>query len=77
MLNCFSHVQLFATLWTVAHQALLFMGFSRQEYWSELPCPPPGDLPHSGIKPTSLSSPGLAGGFLTTSATWEVLSYSI
>ena len=47
------------------------MRFSRQEYWSGLPCPPPGDLPDPGIKPKSLMPPGLAGGFLTTSATWE------
>ena len=45
-----SHVPLFATLWTVAHQAPLSMGFSREEYWSRLPCPPPGDLPNPGIK---------------------------
>ena len=47
------------------------MGFSRQEYWSELPHPPPGDLPDPGIEPTSLKSPLLAGGFFTTSITWE------
>ena len=47
------------------------MGFSRQEYWSGLPCPPPGDLPNPGIEPTFLMSSALAGGFLTTSATWE------
>ena len=52
----FSHVQLFATLWTVAHQAPLSMGFSRQEYWSELPFPSPGDLSNPGIKPESLTS---------------------
>ena len=62
MLSGFSHVPLFATLWTVALQAPLSMGFSRQEYWSELPCPSPGDLPHPGIKPVS---PSLAGGFFT------------
>ena len=45
MPSCLSPVQLFATLWTVTHQAPLSMGFSRQEYWSGLPCPPPGDLP--------------------------------
>ena len=55
-----SHVQLFAALWTVAHKAPLSMGFSRQEYWSGVPCPPPGDLPDPGIKPTSLASPALA-----------------
>ena len=48
-----SRVQLFATPWTVAHQASLFMGFSRQEYWNGLPFPSPGDLPNPGIKPGS------------------------
>ena len=52
-LSCFSHVRLFVTVWTVACQALLSMGFSRKE-WSGLPCPPPGDLPPPGIEPTSL-----------------------
>ena len=47
------------------------MGLSRQEYWSELPGPPPGDLPNPGIQPASLKSPALAGGFFTTIATWE------
>ena len=56
----------------VACHALLSMGFSRQEYLSRLPCPPPGDLPDSGIKPMSLMSPALAGMYFTTSATWEV-----
>ena len=49
-----SHVWLFVTLWTIACQVPLSMGFSRQEYWSGLPCPPPGDLPHPGIEPASL-----------------------
>ena len=71
VLNPFSHVWLFVTPWTAAHQALLSMGFSRQEYWSGLPCPPPGDLPNPGMKPASLTSPALAGGFFTTGATWE------
>ena len=44
MLSCFSHVRVFVTPWTVAHQAPLSMGFSRQEYWRGLPCSPPGDL---------------------------------
>ena len=48
-----SHVRLFATTWTVAHQAPLSMGFSWQEFWSEVPLPSPGDLPNSGIKPGS------------------------
>ena len=47
------------------------MGFSRQEYWSGLPCPPPGDLLHPGMEPKSLTSPALAGRFFTTGATWE------
>ena len=59
-------VQLFATPWTVARQAPLSMGFSRQEYWSGLPCPPSGDLPDPGIEPASLTSSALAGGFFTT-----------
>ena len=53
---CFSPVWLFATLWTVAHQAPLSMGFSRHECWSGFPCPPPGNLPHPGIEPLSLMS---------------------
>ena len=56
VLSHFSNVQLFATLWTRARQAPLSMGFSRQEYWSGVPCPPPGDLPNPGINPTSLTS---------------------
>ena len=47
------------------------MGFSRQEYWSGLPCPLPGDLPNTGMDPVPLKSPALAGGFFTTSTTWE------
>ena len=64
MLSRFSCVQLFVTLWTVARQAPLSIGFSRQEYLSGLPCPPPGDLPNPGIKPASLISPALANRFL-------------
>ena len=64
-------VLLFATPWAVAHQAPLSMGFSRQEYWSGLPYPPPGDLPDPGIKPMSIQSPALAGRFITTNASWE------
>ena len=62
-----SRVRLFVTPWIVALQAPLSMGFSRQEYWGELP--PPGDLPDPRIKPACLA---LAGRFFTTSATWEV-----
>ena len=65
MLSRFSPVQLFATLWTVAHQAPLSKGFSRQEYRSGLPCPSPRDLPNPGIEPASCESPAL-GGFFTT-----------
>ena len=71
VLSHFSCVQLFVTLWTIAHQTPLAMGFSRQEYWSELSFPSLGDIPKPGIKPTSLMSPALAGKFFTTSATWE------
>ena len=70
MLICFSHFQLCESLWTVACQASLSMRFSRQEYWSGLPCPPPGNLPNPGIELASLLSPALAGKFSTTSTTW-------
>ena len=73
MLSRFSHFQLFATLWTIASQAPLSIGFSRQEYWSGLPCTAPRDLPNPGIEPMSLTSLALAGGFFTTNATWEAL----
>ena len=66
ILSHFSHVQLLATLWTIALQAPLLMGFSRQEYWNGLPCPPSRDLPDPGIEPMSLMSPAWAGGFFTT-----------
>ena len=62
------------TLWTVAHQAPLSMGFSRQEYWSGLPFLFPGYLLNPGIKPASLGSLSLAGRFFTASATWEAHS---
>ena len=71
-----SRVQLFATPWTVALQAPLSMGFFRQEYWSELPCPPPGDFHDPGIEPTSLTSPALVGGSCTTSTTREAITWS-
>ena len=67
-----SRVQLFLTLWTVACQASLSMGFPSQEYWSGLPFPPPGDLPNPGVKPVSLMPPALKGGFFTTSTTWDL-----
>ena len=68
-----SCVWFFATPCTAACQAPLSMGFSRQEYWSELLCPSPGDLPDPVIKPVSLISPALAGGLFIISTTWEAL----
>ena len=65
VLSHFSHVRLFATLWTVARQAPLLVGLSRQEYWSELPFPSPGDLPDPGIEPRS---PSLQANSLTSDA---------
>ena len=59
--------------WTVAHQAPLSMEFSRQEYWSGLLHSPPRDLPNPDSEPASLMSPVLAGGFFTTTATWEAM----
>ena len=70
VLSRFTYVQLFATIWTVAHQTPLSMGISRQEHWSKLPHPPP--VPRIGS--TSLASPALARGFFTTSTTWEAVS---
>ena len=66
VLSHFSHVRLFATLWTVTRQPHLSMEFSRQEYWSGLPCPPPEDLPHSGIEPVSPAA-----------STWQVDSLQL
>ena len=66
-----SHVWLFVAPWTVAHQAPLSTEFSRQEYWSGLPFPTPGDFPNPGIEPVSLMSSALASGFFTIGATWE------
>ena len=75
VLSCFSHVQFFAALWTIACQAPLSMGFPRPEYWSRLPFHPPRDLPDPGIKPASLMSPALAVGFFTTSTIWKTYTY--
>ena len=72
MLSCFSHVLLCATPWTIACQAPLSLGFSRQEYWSGLPCPPPENLADPGIKPLSLMYPALSGRFFTANTTWEI-----
>ena len=69
VLSRFSIFCLFVSLWTVAHQSPLCMRFFRQEYWSRLPFPSPGDLPDSGTEPASVVSPTLAGGFFTTSVT--------
>ena len=66
---------LFVTLWTIAHPAPLVMGFSREEHWSGLPCPPPGALLNPGIEPAFLMSPALADRFFTTSTTWEAQIY--
>ena len=77
MLSRFSCVCLFVIGWTVAHQAPLSMGFSRQEYWSGLPFPSPGDPPNPVINPLYLMSPELTGGFFTTSATWETLVWPL
>ena len=77
MLNYFSHIQLFVTPWTIALQAPLSIRLSRQEYWSGLPCPPPGDLPDlpgdlpdPGIEPASPATPALQGILLLLSH-WE------
>ena len=69
-----SRAQLFTTPWTVARQAPLSVGFSRQEHWSGLTCPPLGALPNPGIEPGALMSPALAGGFFTPSAAPPIAS---
>ena len=66
VLSCFSHVRFLVTIWAVAPRLLSPQGFSRQEYWNGLPCPPPGGLPHPGIEPMSLMHPTRAGEFYTT-----------
>ena len=71
--SCVTRLQ----LWTIARQAPLPMGFSRQEYWGGLPCPPPGDLPNPGVEPTSLMVPALAGRFFTTGASCEASQSNI
>ena len=73
MLSRFSHVQLFEIPWTVAYRAPLSMRFSREEYWSGLPCPPPGDLPNPGIE---FGSPALQAEFFIIRATREGPLYS-
>ena len=71
VLSYLSPVRLFVTPWTVACQPPLSMGFSSQEYWSGLPCPPPGDLSDPRIEPGTPQSPALPGGFFITGTTWE------
>ena len=71
MLRHFSCVQLLVTLWMVACQTLLSMGFSREEYGSGLPCPSPGDHPNPGIEHIFLISPTFGGGSFTTSTSSE------
>ena len=66
-----SHVRLFVTPWTAAHQAPPSMGFSRQEYWSGLPLPSPEDLPDPGIEPGSPTAPVMASGFFNTEPPWK------
>ena len=73
VLSCFSSVQLCVTLWTIDRQAPLSTGFSRQEYWSGLSCPSPGDLPNPGIEPSSLSFPKSGRPVLYHCTTWEAL----
>ena len=70
------HNWTFGTPWTVACQAPVSMGCSRQEHWSGLPCPPPGDLPSSGVKPPFLESPALTGMFFTTRRGLPTFQYS-
>ena len=71
MLNCFSRIWLLVTPMDSSLPACSDQGFSRQEHWSGLPCPPPGDLPNPGIISASLTSPTLADGFFTTNPTWK------
>ena len=76
MLSHFSRLWLFATLWTIARQVSLSMGFSRQEYWNCLLCLPPGDLPYPGIQSVTLTSLAMAGQDFTTSTnSWERLIF--
>ena len=74
LLSRFSHVQLCAIIWIIAPQLPLSMGFSRREYWSGLPCPPPGYLPNPGTEPMFFTSLPLVGSLFTTSTTWEAPS---
>ena len=75
MLSCFSFAQLFATLWTIAHQTPFSMGISRQEYWSVLPISPPQDHPNTGMESVSLLSPALAGWFFSIASPGKPQNY--
>ena len=68
-----SHFRLCVNPWPIACQAPLSMGFSRQEHWSGLPFPSPGDLPDLGVEHASLRLPALSGRFFATGATWEAI----
>ena len=74
---CFCRVLLFVIPWTVARQAPLFMGVSSQEYWSGLPCPPPGDFPDAGIKSASSVAPALQADFLPNEPLGEACNWHI
>ena len=74
VLTCFSCVQLFATLWLIALHAPLSMGFSMQQYWNALPCPPPGNFPNPGIEPVSLAVPALQADSSPLRPLWRPLS---
>ena len=76
MLSHFSHVRFFATLWTTACQAPLSMGFSRQEYWSGLPCPTPGNLPDPRIEPSLLCLLHWQVGSLILAPSWVSVQFS-
>ena len=75
LVQLLSHIQLLATPWTVAHQAPLCMGFSRQEYWSRLPFAPPGDLPDPGIKLVTHAPPALQADSLPTEPPGKHITY--
>ena len=76
-LSHFSGVLFFATLWTVAHQVPLSLEFPKQEYWSGLPCPPPGNLPHPGIQSGSPAFSCISRWILYQGATWEPKNFKI
>ena len=70
-MHVLGRAHLFETPWTIALQVPMSIEFSRREYWRGLPFPAPGNLPNPGIEPMSFASPAVAGGFFTTSTTWE------